>query len=253
LRVAMRALRSGYFIEEDGSIKGFNYTLAKSMAEYLDVDLEVKVVEFDNYYEKDGNVPEQVKTDPYYSYVPDLFNEVHMYCDTLTILPWREKIMSFVETAPVRQMVVTRAGEEIESYDEIDGKKVVLLKNSSFEKRIKEIINEYSIDPEVIYIKDSGNYENYLAEGRADMSIRDSNRAIVEVQEFELAPLSVSFAVSDVQYLGWAVQKDNEVLKGIVRKYLDYAREKGILNQSWYGDFNMTLYEYMELLDVVEE
>ena len=161
--------------------------------------------------------------------------------------------MSFVETVPVRQMVVTRAGEEIESYDEIDGKKVVLLKNSSFEKRIKEIINEYSIDPEVIYIKDSGNYENYLAEGRADMSIRDSNRAIVEVQEFELAPLSVSFAVSDVQYLGWAVQKDNEVLKGIVRKYLDYAREKGILNQSWYGDFNMTLYEYMELLDVVEE
>jgi len=249
LLVAMRQKTNVYDPQEDGQIKGFNYLLAKSFTDFLNIDLEVRIVQFNEYFMLDGIVPIEAKEDDSFSFTPDLINEVDIYCDSLTILPWREKLLQFIKTAPVRQLALTRPGEEINSIEEMADKTWIVPRNTSYETRAHEILTEYDMNPEVVYIDNSQDYAPFLWNEIGDVTFRDSTRAIHDVVE---NGLSLCIPVSDIQYLGWAVRKDNEILASILQKYLDYANSSEVLNDIWYDDFNMTFFEYLKMLDLKE-
>ncbi len=115
ITIATRDSNTVYKQMSDGNIEGFHYNLVKMFSEHINVDLKVKVISFNDYFRHNGEIPEGVKTDSTIVYKPDLFDEVDIYCDNMTILPWRQRLMTFVELIPVKVLAITRKGEEIKT------------------------------------------------------------------------------------------------------------------------------------------
>jgi len=248
LKVATREIETVYKIDENGESDGFNYHLLKAFADYIEVGLDLKVVEFSDYFKREGVVADRVKTDPDYSYTPDLLKEVDLYCDVISVVPWRKKLFDYIEITPVRQLLIHRSDEEYKSIEDIDGKSFALKTDTSYEYRLREIEDQLGIDVEYIQVATTYDQMVSVSIGHGDLTIKDSNIAIKEVADFE--NLTVGIPLADVQFQGWAVRKDNKVLQSIIGKYIEYAQKTGLYNRLWYDEFGVTLNEYLWILDV---
>lgn len=247
LSVATRELDSVYEIDENGVVSGFNYLLLERFAKEVDVELDLKFVGFSDYFKIHGNVPEEVKTNPDFSYTPDLFNEVDIYCDVISVLPWREKLFKFIDIVPVKQMTLTRKGEELNSLDELTEKVIALKPDTSYESRLWEIEKELDVKFDYYYVEGTRDQQKAVSEGFADVSIQDSNIAMNELKQYD--NLSVSIPVADVQKQGWGVLHENIELASILEKYIRYAKETGVMDELWNDEYGITLLEYLKLID----
>jgi len=250
IRIAIRDRIGVFYEDEEGNKHGIHYGLAKNFADDLGVKLDIKLVQFENYFEKGGLIPETVKTDDTLFYTPDLLNEVDLYCDSLTALPWREKLFDFVEIYPVRQIVVNRTGEEIKSIEGIFDKKMIVLKDSSYEERLKDIEKEYGIEFDIDYNTDAMSTYTSVSEGTYDITISDSDLGILTITKYD--NLSLSVPVGDYEYIGWGVSKEDKMLNSILSKYIGNMKGCGFIDQLWAEEYNMTFIEYSELLGIIE-
>jgi len=248
LKVAIREIESVYVLKSDGTISGFNYKLLMGFSEQFDVDIDLKFVGFSEYFKLDGEVPEAVKLDSDYYYTPDLFEEVDLYCDVITILPWRQKLMRFVEVLPVRQLLIHRSGEYFEDIEVMAEKKIAVKPDTSYETQLIALESEYSMTLNRISVDSTIDQVQAVVDGRADITLKDSNIAVLELRNFD--NLEIGIPVSGIQMQGWAVNKDNEILQGILEKYLSYAYDTGLRNKLWQEDYNISLNEYLKLIDV---
>jgi membrane-bound lytic murein transglycosylase MltF len=252
ITVAMRRQSKIYEPQENGIINGFVYKLVKHLSELLKVSLEIKTVKFGQYFQKNGTFPSRIKTDPDFTYTPDLINKVDFYADNITIIPWRKKILTFVETVPVRQMLMTRKGEEIRKIEQLIGKKIASDPLSSFavtfnrlEKKLSSNLNR----PVVFDYFETRLLDMVKAvvDGRADVTIRDSNVSILTTDKYP--ELSISMAVSDKQMLGWAIKKNNKEMAGILKKFINYSHKTGLFDKFWQEEYNISYIEYIKQLE----
>ncbi len=74
---------------------GYNYLMAKHLAYILDLELEVlPIPNYDDFFELDGIIDERIYTDETFTYTPTLIKDYEIYCDNISILPWRGQILS---------------------------------------------------------------------------------------------------------------------------------------------------------------
>lgn len=76
--------------------KNINYQLAVEFAKYLNVELVIVDMDWEDFFMKDGKVPE-IETDPLISYTPDIFKKVDIICSTFTVLDWRKKLFDLLK------------------------------------------------------------------------------------------------------------------------------------------------------------
>ena len=248
LVIATRIREDLYAPQPDGTVRGFAYNMAKSLADYIGVELEINVVDFKDYYSIGGIIPGRVKTDPEYRYSPNLLDRVDLCVDTMTILPWREKLLRFIKVIPTRQLLITRKGEEIKTIDELKGRIITIIADSSYEESFRKIETELKIKFVYNFLKDSASVEKMVTKKPGYVTALDSNRALKAIQRHR--KLSVCIPLSDIQYLGWAVKKDNTVFASIVEKYISFARKTGVMNEYWQQHYNVSLLEYLKLIDI---
>jgi len=246
LKIACRKKTTVYEPQKDGTAEGFQYLLAKSFADYLGVDLEIQSVTFDDYFNKDGKVPEVVKTDKNYSYTPDLIEKVDIYVDSITILPWREKLLRFIKTIPTIQLVVTRKGEEIKTLSGLKEKVISVMPQTSHAARLKQIELKLGAKFKYFETATSALMMDAVVNKKADITLWDSNQVIYLLKREK--HLSVSIPASEIQHLAWAVKKSNETLASILEKYLEYAEKSGLMNKLWLTNYDISLKEYKKLL-----
>jgi len=250
LKIATRESKTVYFEEVNGDISGFHYNLADSFAKALEVDLRIKKVRFHEYFEKDSITPDDVKTNPNTVYEPDLFSDVDIFCDNLTVLPWREKIMSFIKIAPVNVVVLTRKGAAIESTEDLNYKRLAIETNTSYESAIQSYAKNNSLQFEIYYVDSGVEATQAVVDGTVDFTVKDSNKALGEIKSNEA--LEMGLSVSELQYIGWAVSRDDMQLKNILEKYIEYAIGNGQLDFLWESEYGMTLRDYSTILDVID-
>lgn len=248
LVIATRIRGDIYSPQPDGTVGGFAYNMAKSLADHIGVELEINVVSFKDYYSIGGVIPGRVKTDPDYRYSPNLLDRVDLCVDTMTILPWREKLLRFIKIIPTRQLLITRKGEEIKTADELKGRIITIIASSSYEESFRRIETELKIKFEYNFLNDNASVEKMVTENPGYVTALDSNRALNTIQRNR--KLSACIPLSDIQYLGWAVKKDNTVFASIVEKYILFARKTGVMNKYWQQHYNVSLLEYLKLIDI---
>jgi len=173
--------------------------------------------------------------------------EVDLFIDNLTLLPWREKLLAFVKVIPVKQMLLSRKGEEIKSLDELKGKKISVKPSTSYAGSFEKLETKLNTKFNIVKVKTTGDMPKFVSEKRADITVQDSHRCIKMVQKYK--NLNINMAITEVEYTGWATKKDNTLLVSIVNKFIDYMQKSGKIDKYWKKEYNISFSDYLEIID----
>jgi len=248
LKVATKISSAIYQPHKDGSVTGFHYSVLKEFADLAKIELDIELVSWNDYFYKEGEDIEKVKVDPNYSYVPTLIERVDLYLDGITRLAWREKMFDIVKFVPTRQMIVSRFDNKPTQASALNNKTCAMVKNSSMEENLKKIKRQNQIDFSCLYTEDFNAMDKMVSEGQADFTVFDSDRAFSAVATYK--NLTIAWPISEPQIMGWAINKKNRLLKGILDKYIKYAHESAILDKYWKRSYGVTFVEYMNVLNL---
>jgi len=246
ITIATKISSAVYMPQEDGSIRGFHYNVLKEFAELADIAVDIRLVSWSDYFYKEGEDVERVKTDPEYAYVPTLIEQVDLYVDGITALPWREKLFDILKFVPSRQLVVVRKENAPLTIQELHNTRCAMVKDTSMELNLQNIARENTIEVTFLYTENFDAMDKMVADGDADFTVYDSDRAFAACYRYD--NLTVAMPVSDIEIMGWAINKERAVLKKVLEKYLKYAQETAILDKYWKQEYGVSFIEYLKIL-----
>lgn len=248
LRVAQTVNWDTYFPQNNGTIKGFHYNFVKEFATLLGVKLKVtSFEEWDTFFIRKGKELEKVKNDPNYSYSPELFDTNDIFAVGITVLPWREKMFEIVKLIPTKQMLILKKESEIKSIEDLNGKSIAVVKGTSMETNLLKLKNEKKINLNIIYCEKLEDCEKYVSQQKSDATVHDSDNAFISIKNYK--DLTVAFPISNMEVMGWGVEKGNYNLKSILEKYFKFAKESGIMDKYWRESYGISFSEYVNVVD----
>ncbi|MEH6446265.1 MAG: transporter substrate-binding domain-containing protein [Oceanospirillaceae bacterium] len=248
IKIATKISSAVYVPLENDSHSGFHYSVLKDFTDLLKVDIEIKIVAWNDYFYKKGEDLARVKADQSYSYVPSLIEDVDLYVDGITVLAWREKMFDIIKYIPSRQMLISRIDNKPSNIAELHNKSCVMVNNTSMEINLEKIKKLHSIDFNCIAVNDFDAMDSMVSEGKVDFTVFDSDRAFAAMHNYE--NLTILWPISELQIMGWAINKNNKILKSILQKYIKYAQENAILDKYWKRSYGVTFFEYLKVLNL---
>ncbi len=208
---------TSYFIYR-GQVMGYEYELLKRLTDYMELELEIKVVDdmdqiFDMLLRGEGDI---------ISY-------------GMTVTRERRKRVQFTDYhTTTHQVLVQRKPEnwrkmklhEIEETLVNDplgliGKTLHVRKNSPYYKRLQNLMDEIGGEIEIVPV--SGDLETeeiirMVAEGEIDYTVADQNLAYINAAYYPI--LDVETAVSFNQRIAWAVRPNSPKLLKVVNDWI---------------------------------
>jgi len=246
IKIATKISSAVYYPQNDGSIEGFHYNVFKGFADLAKVKIDVKLVVWNDYFYKEGHDLEKVKNDATYSYTPTLIENVDIYIDGITVLPWREKMFDIIRFVPSRQMIVSRKDLLPQKLGDLKNKSCAMVKNTSMELNLDKIKKKNNISFTYIYAEEFDAMDRMVSDGKADFTVYDSDRAFAALQTYN--NLTIAMPISQTEIMGWAINNKNRVLKSVLEKYLKYAQDTAILDKYWKVSYGVTFIEYLKIL-----
>jgi len=246
ISIATKVGPSVYMPNADGSISGFHFNVLREFTELADIKIEVVVVTWNDYFFKEGENLEEVKSNASYSYTPTLLENVDLYLDGITALDWREKMFNIIKFVPTRQLIVSRKDNLPKNKSDIDNKVFSMVSNTSMEQNLEIIKKQNGLTLSYLYTDNFDNMDRLVSEGRADFTVFDGDRAFTAVSNHP--NLTIAWPISEPQIMGWAIHKDKVTLKSILDKYITYAGNNGILDEHWHNSYGVTFTEYLSIL-----
>jgi ABC-type amino acid transport substrate-binding protein len=232
-------------IDAEGHYSGFQYDLAVEFAKFLDLELKMESVLFADLFARDGVVPDKLKTDPSYTYDPDIFQDADVCAGFNTILPWRLQIMDMIAYLPVREMIVSRREDSIKQIPDLEGKTVGYAKSTSYE----DILIDLREQQEIVFSMQSFPFEKDLMyavnEGEIDATVVDSQKLFLTLRNYP--DLVAELPITDFKYVSWGIKKGNNVLEGIIRKFFKYIRNNGLFDRIFQKQYSIELDNYLTL------
>ena len=239
LKIATR-LKEGSYERADGDrIGGFQYRLVAELAAMLRVPLDVTVVSFDDYFAGGPGHAAEGK-------LPRLPPGVDLYVDILTILPEREEVLSFARTIPVRQMIIARKGEEVSSFDDLRNRRISLQSASSYAQSVSALERTLGISLSLLIVPETSDMPVAVSNLQADATLQDSILCLDIIRRYP--NLTVSLPIGEMQFVGWAVDKRNDMLAAIVGKFIVHAQESGVWERHWTDEYGISYIDYLKLI-----
>jgi len=190
---------------------GFEYDLAKAFADYLGVNLKVRIAE-----KWEGMIP--ALTEGTCSFI----------AASMTIMPQRKKWVSFSNRyMPIQQYVIVhRNNRSIRGPEDLAGKTVHIRAGTSYEESLKSLKNK-GIDLEIKLHDDLPTEEliHQVAEGKIEVTIADSNIALLNQRYYPKAVLACP--ISEQEFLGWAVSRNAQNLLYQINCFFKTIKENG--------------------------
>jgi membrane-bound lytic murein transglycosylase MltF len=248
IKIATKISSAVYVPLENGSHTGFHYSVLKDFTDLLKVDIEIKIVTWNEYFYKKGEDLVRAKVDESYSYVPSLIEDVDLYVDGITVLAWREKMFDIIKYVPSRQMLISRIDNKPSNIAELQNKSCVMVNNTSMAMNLEKIKKLHGIDFNCIAVNDFDAMDLMVSEGKVDFTVYDSDRAFSALNNYK--NLTILWPISELQLMGWAINKKNKILKSVLEKYIKYAQENAILDKHWKRSYGVTFFEYLKVLNL---
>lgn len=215
-----------YFIYK-GSPMGYEYELLKRLADYLKVDLKIKLITgieeaFDLLNRGQGDIlafPLTVTTDrqQYAAFTNAFFNTCQVLVQKKPA-NWRMQPPQVVEKKLIRNPV------------QLIGKEIHVIKGSSFQKRLENLSQE--IGGQIIIREDSAQAETEslirkVATGEIKYTVTDQTLAMVNYLYYP--NLDINTVVSLPQQIAWAVRKNSPLLKDATNTWLAQVKKSAVL------------------------
>ncbi len=211
---------------------GFEYDLANAFADYLGVNLKVRIAE-----KWEGMIP--ALTEGTSSFI----------AASMTIMPQRKKWASFSNGyMPIQQYVIVhRNNRSIRYLEDLTGKTVHIREGTSYEEKLKSLKNK-GIDLKIKLHDDLPTEEliRQVAEGKIEVTIADSNIALLNQRYYPQAVLA--FPISEQEFLGWAVNRNAQNLLYRINCFLKTIKENGKFNAIYNKYYaNIDTFDYVDL------
>jgi membrane-bound lytic murein transglycosylase F len=220
-----------YYLYRDEPM-GFEYDLAQEFAEYLGVELKVKIAE--NWRQmiaelKNGNAA--------------------LIAAGITVTPQRQKRAAFSKGyMDIQQHIIShRNGSKIKTVNDLAGKTVHVQTATAYQERLEELRGQ-GIDLTIELHKDLLTEEliQRVADGEIELTVADSNIARLNQRHYPGAV--VASAISEMQHLGWAVYPEAHQLRGKINSFFASLKNNGRFDEifnKYYGDIGK--FDYVDL------
>ncbi len=216
-----------YYIYRDQEM-GFEYDLAKAFADFMGVELRVKVSET-----WDELLPLLHK------------GNGEVVAASMTKTPYRSELVDFSrEYLSVQQFIIThKNNSEIKSIDDLEHKSIHIRQGTSYEERLRAL-KQSGLD---IRIKA---YEDILTEelieeverGDIQVTVADSNVAFLNRRYYP--DIRIAFPLGKPESLAWAVKKGETALLAKINEFFEKIKEDGTFNEIY-----KRYYAYVESFD----
>lgn len=221
---------------EHADVNTINYPLAYEFARYLNLEVEEVIIDWDEAFSHNGVVPDDLETNPNYSYTPDALKKADIICSTFSILEWRKKIFDFAETLKSAELLVLRADRpQPTDLDALAGMKIALMDGTSFVTHLTSINEKIGGGIEMIKTPTTDASKTLVLEGKADGVILDADEALTFRKEHP-EDLVIIFPISKITNSAWAVEKGNP-LREEVENFFRTISNNGILDKIFYDKF----------------
>ena len=245
LRVGMR-VKTGVYVPGAQASAGFHYELAARLAGLIGVDLSITVVEgISDYFDLDVSDALREAADSDRLRLPI---DVDIYADIITILPEREEIADFVPMIPVRQLVITRLGEEIESLSELEDRVVAVVRGSSYESQVVRYGQTLNFVPQILYVPSTADMVRAVVDGAADVTLQDSVLGFDIIRDYP--KLNLGRPLGEVQFLGWGLARGDAGMKDLISSFIHFAREHGVWEELWIESNGTGFLDYLALMGI---
>ncbi len=212
-----------YYIYRDEPM-GFEYELARAFAEYLGVELKLKLV------------------DNWESMVPALRTGGGAFIAAgITITPRRRKQAAFSDGyMDIQQYIIAhRNNPNIRKIEDLAGKTIHVRKATTYAERLAELQKKYSLDFAIELHPDLPTEEliQQVAEGEIELTVADSNIAMLNRRHYPGAVMAAP--INDQQQLGWAVHPEAQQLLEKINAFFKIIKENGKFEEiynKYYGD-----------------
>lgn len=224
LRVLTRNSSTSFYKDKSGDLAGFEYELTKKFADHLGVKVEFIVK----------------------SSLNELFKAIQngegdLVASSLTSTPSRRQIFRLSPSYhKIVQKLVCRPGFEGKTLDDIIGKKILVLKGSSYEEKLDEIRRRYpNLSWDATADLSTEQILNLVWQKKVDCTLADSN--IVSVHQRYMPELVVVKDMSVEQELAWFFNPSNQSLQDDVAEWMQLTETKStisVLKSKYFGYFN---------------
>lgn len=221
--VALTSYSSTSYFLYRGEVMGYEYELLERLAEYLDLDLEIRIVD---------------NMDRILALLLEGEGDIVSY--GLTITSDRQKVVNFTDYhTKTHQVLVQRKPEnwrqmklhEIEEQlirDPIDliGRQVHVRRNSSYFRRLQNLSEEIGGRIEIVPIEgglDTEEIIRMVAEGKIEYTVADQNIANINAAYQPI--LDVETPVSFNQRIAWAVRPNSPELLARVNEWIGKMKQ----------------------------
>lgn len=173
-------------------------------------------------------------------------DDVDVYVDGITDIDWREKMFNIVKYVPSRHLIVSRKDNKPNDYGDLDHKTCAMVKNTAMEQTLEEIKKTKLINFSYVNTNNFDDMDAMVSDGRADFTVYDSDRAFSALAQYE--NLTIAWPVSEVAMSGWAIHKQDKLLKSILEKYMKHAQRTSILDKYWQLSYGVSFVDYLRVL-----
>ncbi len=235
---------------------GIEYSVAKALADYLEVNLKVNLVpNLGMYFAKDGIAPDndvqsKLESGQIEPYTPDVFNEAKIIVDGMSSRPWREKLVTLVQTSPDKDVIVVRHGVTVNSLDDLVGLRIAIVPQTAYAATLKGIEDEMGVKFNYVTVADTKYLARTVSEGKADVTALGGITSLMEIKNFTNLNVSIPLSETQANWSNWAVKKDDLVMASILKKYFVYAKNQGIYDKAWLETFGITFMQFIDLLKI---
>lgn len=204
-----------YFIYK-GQPMGFQYELLNELADYMDIELEIKV-----------------NNDVASNFTRLIKGDYDLIASNITITNARKELVDFtIPHSQTTQVLVQRAGSAKNPGDktfitnpiELAGKTVYVRSNSSYTQRLRNIEEEMGAHINIIEVPDATeDLIKKVSNGEIDYTVSDQNLAMVNKSYYP--GIDISTAISFPQNQAWALRKGSVELKKVIDTWLTDFRK----------------------------
>ena len=225
-----------------------NYTLAYEFADFMNLELIEVVVEWDKLFQEDGIRPKDLEINPQIIYTPDAFDEVDIYCSTISPLLWRKKLFDFAQTLLSAEMLVVRKAQKNIPKDiyQMKGMRIGLMQGTSFVSHLELINAKIGSGIEMAKTADGTASKQLLIEGQVDGIILDAEDALRFNKEND-QKFILAFPINKVEKTVWAVEKGN-ALGAQVKGFFKAIENNGFLDKLYELNYSATYSSFTENL-----
>ena len=208
-----------------GQPMGFEYDLAKTFANYLGVDL-------------------QVRTDRWGDMIRALNKgKGDFIAVSMTVTPSRRKMVDFSKQyLSIQQRVIVHEGNNtIKELADLNGKTIHVRRATSYAERLSEL-RENGLDLTLKLHDDVPTEEliRRVAGREIELTVANSNVALLNRRYYP--NIKIGIPVEEPQAVGWAVKKGEKALLTAVNDFFDAIRTDGTFDDiygSYYGEMRV--------------